>query len=325
MHNNLIKVSLGVFVVLVISFLFFQKDQFACAETQIPSWLKNQIKDWSVNQASDDDFINSLSELSKLGLIKVQGDVKNKNTYHLPKYGQTIFVKISGRTGDFEQTSPVTLVVVTPNGQESEYTIQVLESSVYSTVIPITYDSPLGTYTVLAYHLGKELPRSYFQLRSEQYIPAWIKETARWLAEGKISDRDFVLSMQYLIDSKVIDLGPVMILQESFDVSVNGLKAVRRGTMQSLDIHVSNVNGPVDGATVSVRVENYGENVLEEFDGTTDSNGDYNVSWELSKDFNDIETFLVFVDVTDGVSSKTNMFKFQVYCLCGEPNCRCRN
>jgi hypothetical protein len=106
---------------------------------------------------------------------------------------------------------------------------------------------------------------------------------------------------------------------------VNGLKAVRRGTMQDIGVHVSSLGGVIEGATVSVRVEDYGENILEEFEGVTDPNGNYNISWELSKNFNDIETFLVFVDVTDGISSKTKMFSFQVYCLCGEPDCKCRN
>jgi hypothetical protein len=88
---------------------------------------------------------------------------------------------------------------------------------------------------------------------------------------------------------------------------------------------VSDLNGPVAGATVSVRVEDYGENILKEFSGITGDSGDYKISWELSKDFDNIETFLVFVDVTDGISSKTSMFSFQVYCLCGEPNCKCHN
>ncbi|MEM2785734.1 MAG: hypothetical protein QW652_03620, partial [Candidatus Nitrosotenuis sp.] len=109
------------------------------------------------------------------------------------------------------------------------------------------------------------------------------------------------------------------------DVAVNGHKAVRHGTSQDITVYVSNAAGAVEGAMISVRVEDYGEDILEEFEGITNSAGTYNISWEISKDLDDIETFLVFVDVTDGVSSKTKLFSFQVYCLCGEPNCRCRN
>lgn len=133
--------------------------------------------------------------------------------------------------------------------------------------------------------------------------------------------------MQYLIDKGVIDLGLLSTNTKStLDVNVTGLTAVRRGTEQTLNVQVSTMDGPVSGAVVHVRVEDYGENILEEFEGVTNSSGGYNIAWELNKeDFGDIETLLVFVDVTDGVSSKTSLFKFQVYCLCGEPNCKCRN
>jgi len=316
-------------LVVISILLFILQNQFANAqEIQIPNWIKNQIKAWIDNQASDDDFIDSLDDLNRQGLIKTHDLIKNQNAYLLPKYGQTIFVKITGRTGDFEQTSPVTLIVTDPKGQRTEYTVPVLESSIYSTVIPISHDSPPGTYTVFAYHTNKELPPSHFYVNVDPQIPKWVKDVARWLVAEKISDRDFVLSMQYLINEKIIDLGFVASTDQDsvFDVSINGLKAVRRGTAQSLDIHVSDLNGSVDSAMVFVRVEDYGENLLEEFTGITDSSGNYNLSWELSKDeFSDIETLLVYVDVTDGISSKTKLFTFEVYCLCGEPNCKCRN
>lgn len=146
-----------------------------------------------------------------------------------------------------------------------------------------------------------------------------------WI-DGKTSERDFLFLMQYLLDQKVIKLESVASkIRSDLDVVVNGHKVVRRGTTQDITVYVSNAAGAIEGATVSVGVEDYGEDILEEFEGVTNSNGIYNISWELSKDFDDIESFLVFVDVTDGVSSKTKLFSFQVYCLCGEPNCRYRN
>jgi hypothetical protein len=202
-----------------------------------------------------------------------------------------------------------------------------MQSGAYSTSIPLSFSSTPGTYKVIAYHNGKELPESFFHVKRDASIPSWIKNSAGWWVEGKISDRVFVFGIQYLIDRNIIKFEHVDVNQVATDlnVSVDGLKAVRRGTVQDINVHVSNLAGDVEGATVFVRVEDYGENVLEEFEGVTDSDGKYNVSWELSKDFNDIETFLVFVDVTDGIASKTKLFSFQVYCLCGESNCKCRN
>jgi methionine synthase II (cobalamin-independent) len=167
----------------------------------------------------------------------------------------------------------------------------------------------------------------YFHVQKNSIIPVWLKSSAKWWSEGKISDSEFLSGIQYLIDKKILALEVVNSSQvdPGLDVTVSGQKAVRRGTTQDLQIHVENFEGNVQGATVFVRVEDYGENILKEFKGETDSDGNYFVSYEISTEYTDIETFLVYVDVTDGVSSKTKVFTFQVYCLCGEPSCKCRN
>ncbi|MGI0003861.1 MAG: hypothetical protein ACREAX_01045, partial [Candidatus Nitrosotenuis sp.] len=275
----------------------------------------------------DEDFVNSLIDLNERGLLQLQEITLVQDTYTLPEYGKTIFAKIAGKTNDYRQTSPVSLIVTDPDGIRKEYTIPVLQSGAYSTSIALSFSSSAGIYKVTAFHNGKELPESSFYVKRDLAIPSWIKNSARWFANNEITDDDFLFGIQYLIDHGIITFDHVDASQVPADlnVDVNGLKAVRRGTMQNIDVHVSNLVGGVEGATVFVRVEDYGEDILEEFEGITDSNGNYNISWELSKDFNDIETFLVFVDVTDGISSETEMFSFQVYCLCGEPNCKCRN
>lgn len=315
---------------LVIAFCLvaaFLLPNLAGADAEIPNWIKGKIKLWAFDKISDEDFLNALIDLAERGLLRVQDLATTRDSYVLPEYGKTVFVKITGKTNEYRQTSPVFLIVVEPDGLRKEYTVPVLQSGTYSTVIPLSFSSPVGTYTVLAYHGGKEISKSSFYVKQDLAIPSWIKNSAKWFASGEISSDDFVFGIQYLIDRKIITFEGIdsRNVSTDFDVSVDGLKAVRRGTMQNIDVHVSNLAGNIEGATVFVRVEDYGENILEEFEGVTDSNGNYNISWELSKDFDDIETFLVFVDVTDGIHSETKVFSFQVYCLCGEPNCRCRN
>jgi hypothetical protein len=325
MYSDLQKVIVPFLFVLTLSLL---QIQFTDAEEhQIPNWIKNKIKLWTVGSVSDEGFLNSLIDLKERGLIRVAKITAVQESYTLPEYGKTIFVKITGRTGDYKQTSPVSLIVVDPKGLRSEYTVSVMQSGAYSTSIPLSFSSTPGTYKVIAYHHGKELPESFFHVKRETHVSSWIKNSAIWWINGKISESDFIYGVQYLIDKDVITFEYVDVDQTVPDlsVSVDGLKAVRRETMQDINVYVSNLAGDIEGATVFVRVEDYGENVLEEFEGVTGSDGKYNVSWELSKDFNDIETFLVFVDVTDGIYSETKLFSFQVYCLCGEPNCKCRN
>jgi hypothetical protein len=317
----LYKIALSLFVILAITV-----SQTAYAE-EIPNWVKSKIRLWALDKVNDDGFVDSLVELNRRDIIQFEKIKAVQTKYDLPKYGETLFVKISGRISDVGQTSPVTLIVTRPDGIRMEYTVPVLQSGTYFTSIPLNHDFPVGTYEVTAYNDGIELSPYYFHVQKNSIIPVWLKSVAKWWTQNKITDVEFLYSIQYLIDKKILVLDVVDSSQvdPDLDVTIQGQKAVRRGTTQNLDIHVENFEGNVSGATVFVRVEDFGENILEEFKGETNFNGDYSVSYELSKDFTDIETFLVYVDVTDGIVSKTRVFTFQVYCLCGEPNCKCRN
>ena len=107
-----------------------------------------------------------------------------------------------------------------------------------------------------------------------------------------------------------------------FEVVVEGDKQVRRGTTHSIDVNVYRDRIPIEGARVFLTIEDYGEDIIREFEGNTDKNGHFNYSWEIPKSFDDIETLLAFVGVVDGDSSRTELFKFVVYCLPGEKGCQ---
>jgi len=109
---------------------------------------------------------------------------------------------------------------------------------------------------------------------------------------------------------------------QELEVDVSGEKQVRRGTTHFIDVHVTRDEIPVDDAQVFIRIEDYGEDIIREFNGRTNHDGYFVFSWEIPKKFDDIETLLAFVDVTDGISSKTVLFKFQVYCIPGEKDCK---
>ena len=106
------------------------------------------------------------------------------------------------------------------------------------------------------------------------------------------------------------------------EVDVSGQQQVRRGTTQDIVVDVSRDANPIPDALVRITIENYGEDVIRDFKGRTDDSGRFVFSWEIPKSFDDLETLLAYVDVTDDVSSKTILFKFQVYCLPGESGCR---
>lgn len=285
----------------------------------VPEFIKNRIESWVQNQA-DEHFAEALVELDERGII----NTKASGVHPLPAYGQTSFVKITGNTGQYKQSSPVSLMVTDPSGGESRYTVPVLQSGTYSTVVPITHDSPRGTYQVTAYHDGKRLPDASFSVEyADVQIPRWVLDTAGWWLEGQITDADFFAGIQFLIDADIIVFSSAPEEPQLY-LAVDGHKVVRRGTAQDLSVYVSGAHGPVEGATVFVRVEDYGEDVFEEFEGLTDSDGQYHISWEVGSDVPNLKKFLVYVDATDGLSSSSKVFTFEVYCLCGEADCRCR-
>lgn len=113
---------------------------------------------------------------------------------------------------------------------------------------------------------------------------------------------------------------------ESSDVGlqihVTGQQQVRRGTTHDITVDVTRNGNPVSDSLVIITIEDYGKDIIREFKGKTDDSGRFVFSWEIPKSFDDIETLLAYVDVTDDISAKTVLFKFQVYCLPGESGCK---
>ena len=105
-------------------------------------------------------------------------------------------------------------------------------------------------------------------------------------------------------------------------MSVHGQQMVRRGTTHTITSHVTDGTNAIEGAKVTLRIEDYGEDLVRQFEGFTNRNGDFVFSWEIPKSFDDIETLLAYISVTYGDASETKLFKFQVYCLPGEPGCK---
>ena len=106
------------------------------------------------------------------------------------------------------------------------------------------------------------------------------------------------------------------------EVSGKGEHLVRRGTIHTIVTHVTDGIYPIQGARTTLTIEDYGEDMIREFDGFTNKNGDFIFSWEIPKKFDNIETLIAYIDVTYGDSSQTKLFKFKVYCLSGEPDCK---
>ena len=106
------------------------------------------------------------------------------------------------------------------------------------------------------------------------------------------------------------------------EVDVTGKQQVRRGTTHDIVVDVFRDVNPVPDALVRITIEDYGEDIIRDFNGRTDDSGRFVYSWEIPKSFDDIKTLLAYINVTDDVSTKTILFKFQVYCLPVEAGCK---
>ena len=314
--------------VLIGFFLVMMGIQNAYNETILISpWIKDTARLWAEQKIDDTRFVQSIQYLIKSKIIQLSLTESSEHEYFLPKYGETSFVTISGTTGDLGKTNSVFLTIIRPDGKTIESKAAVLESGVYRTTLIFDDDFPRGKYKVTGTYNGVAIPTSYFYVKESVLtkIPFWVKNNAGWWADDKISDTDFVSGLQYLIDKKIFQIEydlETPDLQKLY-ISMEGKSQVRRGTIQSIIVTVTGGQEPIRDVIVLVQVEDYGENKLKDFKGNTDSNGNYIFSWEIDKNAKE-ETLLVFVDVTDGFSSASSVFSFEVTYHCGEQNCECR-
>ena len=307
--------------VILLLFFIFLTCSTCYAELQIPETIKENIEQMKMNDKLNEKYIIPIIT-SMVDQRIIQNNHITSQIYILPEEGKTDFVKISGKIDEFRKTAQVNLDIIKPDGTIDKITTPLIETGSYFTVYPINSDSPVGTYKIVSNFSGIKKSISYFHLsRSEinpQHFPNWIVTIIKWWSEDKISDSDLINSIQHLVN-----LGLIQIPEKppSLLVEVNGEKLVRRGTTHTINVHVTDGFAPINGAKVTLTIEDYGENIIREFNGFTDQNGFFIYSWEIPKSYNDYETLLAFVSVSGNDLSKTTLFKFQVYCLPGTVNC----
>lgn len=288
----------------------------------IPIQTKKILVSFADEESHGKEILSSLYQLEKNNLITLKSNIPQ--TYILPEKGETVFVKISGNTMDYQKRAPVFLTITSPDGSKSEISVQTVETGTYYTNLILTHESSVGLYSITGtYQKNPILPVFFTVKNSSDIIPKWFSQVAKWLVDDKISDSEFIFSLQYLVDHDIIQVSS-SINESNLQVKVIGEKFIRRGITQEITLVVSDGPNPIEGARVFVRVEDFGENILKEFTGFTDASGRYIFSWEIPTNAKQ-EKLLSFIDVTDGIKSKSIVFSFDVICLCGEADCKCRN
>lgn len=296
---------------------------FVYADIELTNSLKNNIDQQFQNNLRTVPISSILEELARQDFLS--NSIPN-NQFIISSDKKTNFVKLSGQITGYGKTGSVIITILKPDNSSETIRASLLETGKYLTYLPVDHSSPKGIYHVSAKYGSQEISKTTFYLTSSKIdtvIPSWFSMSFQWWLDEKISDKEFLESTQFLIDSNIIHL--VLLdetgYQNDLQVLVTGESMVRRGTTHTITSYISDGLNPVEGAKVTLRIEDYGENEIRFFEGFSNNDGKFIFSWEVPKSFDDIETLLTFVSVSYGESSQTQLFKFHVYCLPGEKGC----
>lgn len=309
--------------ILIALFFFYILTPIYSESVEIPSWIKHDVKQHNTQKIGENTVIDIIQNLIKLRILNT--DVSSSfQVFEVPKLGKNTFVPFSGDAKESGKSGFVFIEITNPNGIKEYLQTPILETGSYSTVYLINDKSQKGEYQVISKFESKIISVDYFYIQEkfDSPIPTWIYSIFNWWFEGDISDKDFIQSMQFLINSKILIVPNDNTSMNQLIVSVDGERMIRRGTTQTITTNVFDGNNPVSGAKVILTIEDYDENIIRKFDGYTNQKGDFIFSWEIPTSFDNLKTLLAFISVTNNGLSNTSLFKFQVYCLPIELNCK---
>ena len=126
------------------------------------------------------------------GQIRIYDDLKKftpvKTTFLLKVEKQPVKVCCTDVTISHDKTTGVSSIQI-DDGTVEVYDVNTNEIKEY------------GAGTILVTNND-----GYFQSQAKERVPGWIKNNAKWWAEGAIGDSDFTSGIQHLIKEKIIDI-----------------------------------------------------------------------------------------------------------------------
>ena len=131
--------------------------------------------------------------------------------YIVPKTGYVI-ANIDGLINKDQYISgvQVDLTIIDPNQSIEKRRVRVNSDGVFNFQTVIDKDIVNGTYTAFATYLNKKSPEIAIDIQYEgdekkSKFPQWIKNSVQWWAEDKINEYDFVLGIQHLIRTGILN------------------------------------------------------------------------------------------------------------------------
>ena len=271
---------------------------FAQSNHEIPDWVKNNAKWWADGMLHDEDFTNGIEYLINNEIIEITNlqhvtnekeshtrqsvDVGPKSTQYLslesgqfekPSRGVMNQVKISGHVDNFAKGDKIFLVIEKPNGEIVEQTAVSKDGSFNASVI-LNHDTKSGQYTVTLQHRNIQdsiifnvIEKSHtsqnteFSKNTPKGIPDWVKNNAKWWADGMITENDFIKGIEHMANSGIIQVKQSILSfsdSNSVEISKKSIKNMQEimhedwlcsGTARCFTGFVTQV---IDGDTIKV-------------------------------------------------------------------------
>jgi hypothetical protein len=147
---------------------------------------------------------NIFSLLSSKTTVSFSSPAKlSQDKIQLHGIGLTAEIILSGSIENQKRGIPLSIILTNPDGTNQSFGASLTNSGSYRSIFTVNSDSLPGTYFLQLSYNGKNLETLSFIVISEK-IPDWIKNNAKWWAENKIPDEDFVKSIQYLVKKGII-------------------------------------------------------------------------------------------------------------------------
>jgi hypothetical protein len=184
---------------------------------EIPSWIKNSAGWWADGSIDDETFVLGIQFLVEEKIIPLSPTTidelkkdSEKKIFLLPKDGKFI-IHIDEKFPNYNILNSLYVGIIPPDGS----TVGILSETAnmdgtFASTFDLYPSHDEGEYKVIGKSGGKEIILNSFFVKKQiiSNIPSWIKNSAGWWANDAISQSDFMVGIQYLLEEQIIQINP---------------------------------------------------------------------------------------------------------------------
>jgi hypothetical protein len=159
--------------------------------------------------------------------------------YTLPDYKKTSFIPITGQIeSGYVRGIPVTIIIEKPTGEIEKIGRLVSKNGSYKVDFELKHNSTIGQYKISVEYNSQSIDKFIVNVKENTSkqpvlekpvketgkIPTWIKNNAKWWADGQIDDKSFVQGIEFLIKEKIVSVSGQAQTKSSNQKIPNGVK-----------------------------------------------------------------------------------------------------